>query len=206
MDPRLKKLIRDYNYLSDTLEDVKEISAVAEGEFKVALFEEDPDAAQALAPPKTQEIKLDAENVEVVEEPSIEQYNDPKFKKLFRKVAVKCHPDKLGDMNSSEAKFLKKVYEDLTEANRNHDWGMLLKLSMELDVDCDDIGIDEMNNIAESISTLQKEISRYENSMAFSWYTKNDEKSKKEYLAVCISTFKSFLEKIKDPKDLDSDI
>ena len=206
MDPRIKKLIRDYNYLAETLEDVKEISATAEGEFKSALFEEDPDAAQALAPPAQQTIKIDDENVEIKEEPLTENINDPKFKKLFRKIAIKCHPDKLGDLNSSEAKFLKKAYEDLTEANRNHDWGMLLKLAMELDIECDEIGIDEMNNIAESISNLQKEINRYENSMAFSWYTKNDEKSKKEYLAVCINTFKSFLEKIKDPTNLDSDI
>ena len=61
MDPRIKKLIRDYNYLSETLEDVKEISATAESEFKAALFEEDPGAAQALAPkPKTQTIEIDS--------------------------------------------------------------------------------------------------------------------------------------------------
>lgn len=206
MDPRLKKLIRDYNYLAETLEDVKEISAVAEGEFKVALFEEDPVAAQALAPPpKTQVIEID-ENIEVIEEPVSENVNDPKFKKLFRKIAKECHPDKLKNLNQSEARFLKKVYEDLTEANRNHDWGMLLKLAMELNIDIDDIGEDEISNISESVSMLHKEIQRYENSMAFSWYTKNDEKSKKEYLAVCINTFKSFLEKTKGPTDLDSDI
>lgn len=206
MDPRLKKLIRDYNYLAETLEDVKEISATAEGEFKVALFEEDPDAAQALAPPKTQVVNINDENVEVVEEPVIETVNDPKFKKLFRKIAKECHPDKLKDLNQSEARFLKKVYEDLTEANRNHDWGMLLKLAMELDIDVDDIGAEEMGNIAESIELMHKEIHRYETSMAFSWYTKNDEKSKKEYLAVCINTFKSFLEKTKGPTDLGSGI
>lgn len=206
MDPRIKKLIRDYNYLAETLEDVKEISATAEGEFKTALFEEDPDAARALAPqPKTQTIEID-ENIEIIEEPSVDNFNDPKFKKLFRKIAVKCHPDKLRDLNTAEAKFLKKVYEDLNDANQNHDWGMLLKLAMQLDIECDELGSDELDNIAESITALQKEINKYENSMAFSWYTKNDEKSKKEYLAVCITTFKSFLEKVKDPTDLDSDI
>lgn len=206
MDPILKKLIRDYNYLSETLVDVKEISGIAEGEFKTALFEEDPDAARALAPqPKTQTIEIE-EDIEIIEEPAVDNFNDPKFKKLFRKIAIKCHPDKLKDLNEAEAKFLKKVYEDLTEANRNHDWGMLLKLAMQLDIECDELGGNELNNISENITTLQKEINRYENSMAFSWYTKNDEKSKKEYLAVCISTFKSFLENVKDPIDLDSDI
>jgi hypothetical protein len=205
MNPMLKKLIRDYNYLSETLEDVKEISGIAENEFRNALMETDPDALQALTP-KTQEIPLENVEIEKNEEPIVENHNDLKFKKIFRKIAIKCHPDKIKDVSSADAKFLKKVYEDLTEANRNYDWGMLLKLAMELDIDCDDIGIDEMNNIGKNINTLQMEISRYENSMAFSWYIKNDEKSKNEYLAVCISNFKSFLEKTKDPKDLDSDI
>jgi hypothetical protein len=205
MNPMLKKLIRDYNYLSETLEDVKEISGIAENEFRNALMETDPDALQALTP-KTQEIPLENVEIEKNEEPIVENHNDLKFKKIFRKIAIKCHPDKIKDVSSADAKFLKKVYEDLTEANRNYDWGMLLKLAMELDIDCDDIGIDEMNNIGKNINTLQTEISRYENSMAFSWYIKNDEKSKNEYLAVCISNFKSFLEKTKDPKDLDSDI
>jgi hypothetical protein len=203
MDPILKKLIRDYNYLSETLVDVKEISGIAEGEFRNAMMESDPKAMEALTVPKK---NIVIEEISIEEEISVEANFDPKFKKLFRKIAVKCHPDKLGDMHESEAKFLKKIYEDLTEANREYDWGMLLKIAMELDINVEDIGDSEVANISKNINTLHQEISRYENSMAFSWYTKNDEKSKKEYLAVCINTFKSFLEKTKDPKDLDSDI
>ena len=204
MNPLLKKLIRDYNYLSDTLTDVKEISSLAESEFRNAMMESDPSAMEALVP-KNQKIDIE-EDIEDEEDIVIENSTDPKFKKLFRKIAVKCHPDKLRDMNTSETKFLKRVYEDLTEANRNHDWGMLLKLAMEMDIELDDIGDDEIANISKNIENLRTEINRYENSMAFSWYTKNDENSKKEYLTVCINTFKSFLEKTKDPKDLDSDI
>lgn len=193
MNPILKKLIRDYNYLNETLDDVKEISSAAEGEFRNALMESDPEAVEALRPPLN--VKINIEELESIEEPEVINHNDPKFKKLFRKIAIKCHPDKLGDINLSEAKFLKKAYEDLSEANSNHNWGMLLKLAMELDIEFDELGDAEINNISENISIIKRDIERYENSMAYSWYTKNDENSKKEYLATCADIFKKSLEK-----------
>jgi hypothetical protein len=192
MNPILKKLIRDYNYLNETLCDVKEISSVAEGEFKNALLESDPDAVEALRP-KHKSIELEDDELSV-EESIIENHNDVKFKKLFRKIAIKCHPDKLGNIAENEANFLKRVYEDLNDANENHDWGMLLKLAMELNIDFDDLEDAELENISKNIEILQGEISKYENSMAYSWYTKNDENSKKEYLAACAVIFKKSLE------------
>jgi hypothetical protein len=194
MNPILKKLIRDYNYLNETLDDVKEISNVAEGEFRNALLASDPEAVEALAPKNQVQVNIEIkeEDTEISE---ITNNDDPKFKKLFRKIAVKCHPDKLGDINLSETKFLKKAYEDLNDANTNHDWGMLLKLAMELDIEFDELGIDEINNISENISIIKGDIARYENSMAYSWYIKNDEDSKKEYLAICADIFKKSLNK-----------
>lgn len=194
MNPILKKLIRDYNYLTETLVDIKEISSIAEGEFRSALMETDPDAAEALRP-KGQEINLDDDNVEVkVEEETEPAYNDPKFKKLFRKLAVKCHPDKLGNVAEAEAKFLKRVYEDLNTANTKHDWGMLLKLAMELDVEVGELSDEEIANVKDNVDSLIAEINKYEKSMAYSWYTKNDENSRKEYLAICAKVFKKSLE------------
>jgi hypothetical protein len=192
MNPILKKLIRDYNYLNETLDDVKEISSVAEGEFRNALLESDPIAAEALRP-KTQEVNIEDINIEI-EESIFENHNDIKFKKLFRKIAVKCHPDKLGNVTKNEAKFLKKIYEDLNIANQNHDWGLLLKIAMELDIEFNDLTDSEFENISKNIQILQSEIQKYENSMAYSWYIKNDENSKKEYLAICANIFKKSLE------------
>lgn len=195
MNPILKKLIRDYNYLNETLDDVKEISSVAEGEFRTALMQSDPDAVEALRP-KTQEININDENVNIkIEKKEAVNYNDSKFKKIFRKLAVKCHPDKLGDISNREAELLKRSYEQLTWANDNYDWGMLLKLAFEFDIEIDDLGDDEIINIKQNIETLKNEINKYEKSMAYSWYVKNDEDSKKEYLAICAAVFKKSLSK-----------
>ena len=193
MDALLKKLIRDYNYLNETLGDVIEISNRAEGEFRTALMDVDPDAMEALKP-KTQEVNLDDENVEVLEEHREPKHDDPKFKKLFRKLAVKCHPDKLGDIADAEAKFLKRVYEDLSYANENYDWGMLLKLAMELDVEFNDLGEEEIGNINENIELLRHNIERYETSMAYRWRITPSE-NQESYLKECAILFNQFLNK-----------
>ena len=185
MNPLIKKLIRDYNYLAETLEDVKAISSTAEGEFKSALIESDPDAAKALMP----EVDNIIEHVNSIEE-QIENISDPKFKKLFRKIAVKCHPDKLINLDETDTLLYKRMYGDLTFANKNHDWGMLLKLAMEINIDFGELNDTELENIIKNVDVLRLEIKKYENSMAYSWYIQNDENARTEYLAICANIFK----------------
>ena len=101
MDNVISKLIRDYRYNLETLYDVKEISSIAENEFRDALNEEDPDAMKALMGDGS------SKKEEEDEKPSIDC--GPKFKKLFRKAVVKCHPDKISDnVSERESLFLKK--------------------------------------------------------------------------------------------------
>lgn len=183
MEISLKKLIRDYQYNLETLHDVKEISSVAEGQFRNAMQEEDPEALNALSNPDAQNNKED------IEETHID--NGPKFKKIFRKAAVKCHPDKLSpEMSDREQLFMKECYENLNKANDNNDWGMLLKVALDLDIEFGGLGPDELNNISEQIENLKKDISKYENSMAYSWYNQNSEEQKRLYLAECAKIFR----------------
>lgn len=185
MDITLKKLIRDYQYNLETLEDIKEISSVAESLFREALNTEDPNAVRALSPDKNK----NTEEVEDVKDPVIE--NGSKFKKLFRKAAVRCHPDKLtSDISEREASFMKECYENLTQANDTNDWGLLLIICMRLDIEFSELKEDELSNIIDKIEDLKNSISKYENSMAYSWYNQKDEEQKKLYLAECAKIFK----------------
>ena len=52
MNILVKKLIRDYVYQSDTLEDIENISSIAEGEFREAMNQYNGEALQALATPE----------------------------------------------------------------------------------------------------------------------------------------------------------
>jgi len=189
MDAIIKRLIRDYIYNLETLSDVKDISSNAETLFKQAMMLEDPLAMEALSP---KDVKIPDEN-DTVEKEIID--NGIKFKKLFRKVAIVCHPDKLNStLSDRELDFMKGCYAQLTEANDTNDWGLLLKVSIELDIDIIELDEDEISNISGKINDMKSSISQYENSMAYSWYNQKSEEQKKLYLAECAAIFKRSLE------------
>lgn len=181
-----KKLIRDYIYFTETLEDTMDISSEAEREFREALQSESPEALEALAVPKGAAKKEK-------EEPEAVKFDDKDFKKLFRKLAVKCHPDKIQDATEREVSFLKKCYEDINLANDTYDWGLLLKVALELEVEIGDLSDEQLQNIQENIESLKTKIKKYEESMAYKWFTLNDTAIKQKYLQTCADIFKNSL-------------
>lgn len=197
INANLKKILRDYNYLYESLNDVKEISSIAEGEFRQAMIDSgDKEALQALVPNESQQAKLnEIKEEEKEKEPT---HGDIDFKKLFRKIVVKCHPDKNRDASEKELRFLTDCYENAMLANNNYDWGLLLRVASHLDIDLSDIDEKILQNIKSKNEDLKKEIQKYESSMAYQWYTKDDQKSRERFLAICLDVFKGSL---KDKKD-----
>jgi len=186
----LKKILRDYNYLYESLIDVKDISSIAESEFRNAMVESgDNEAMKALMPSNNPSV----ETPEIKEEEPVENHNDTVFKKLFRKIVLKCHPDKIKSASEKEAQFLKECYENATTANNSYDWGLLLRTASNLDLDLQDISEEQIQNIKLKNEDLKKEIQKYESSMAYQWYTKDDEKARQKFLSICLGVFKNSL-------------
>ena len=189
MNILVKKLIRDYVYQAETLEDIENISSIAEGEFRDAMTQHNREALQALAAPE-------GGVPNPIEEDEQIHFDDKAFKKIFRKLAIKCHPDKLTeDLADREIKFLKKCYENITKANDTYDWGLLLKVALELDVEIEDIPEESIENIKENIESIKSKILRYEDSLAYQWYTMSNESSKNMYLEACAAMFMKSLGK-----------
>lgn len=189
MDGITKKLVRDYIYYTETFDDVLKISESAEQVFREALKELDPIALQALAAPVLAEGEIPPKRIEDIEEVHFE---DKDFKKIFRKIAIKCHPDKLNDSYSEREKsFLKECYNNLNKSNSTYDWGLLLKVAVELDVEVEELTAEQLNNIQENINKVREKILKYEESMAYKWYLLPDDENKKGYLEQCANIFKN---------------
>ena len=187
----LRKILRDYNYLYESLNDIKDISSVAESEFREAMVNSgDNEAMKALLPSENSNSKVEQKEIE---EAIIENHNDAVFKKLFRKIVLKCHPDKIKSASEKEAQFLKECYENATKANDIYDWGLLLRTASNLDIDLQDIDEAQIQNIKLRNEELKTEIQKYESSMAYQWYTKDDAKSRERFLAICLGVFKDSL-------------
>ena len=184
MNSITKKLVRDYVYHMTSLEDVKDISKEAELEFRDALTKSHENALQALSPKEGQAPPKKVDDIEPV------KFDDKSFKKLFRKLAVKCHPDKLNDSYSErEKEFLSGCYENITLANETYNWGLLLKVALELEVEVQDLEQSQIDNIKENIEKLKEKIHKYEESMAYKWYSLTDTSAREQYLQSCANIF-----------------
>jgi hypothetical protein len=187
MKAQVRKIIRDYTYHMESLEDAIEISGEAEIGFRDAMSEEHEDSLKALSSNETDASK------KIETEDSV-NFEDRDFKKIFRKLAVKCHPDKLlNNMSERESIFLKECYSNINKANDTYDWGLLLKVALDLEVEIPDLSSENINNINKNIEDIRDKINRYESSMAYKWYTLSDPEIKKGYLKTCAAIFNKSL-------------
>ena len=178
-----KKIIRDYVYHLETLNDFKEISGEAESLFRNELKMVDEEALEALRPNEDSKPRS-ANEIEKI------SFEDKDFKKLFRKVVVKCHPDKIDDSQGSDS--LKTAYEEANQANDTYDWGLLLKVALDLGIESFELDDEKLHNINENILNLKEQIQKYEQSMAYQWYIKPEE-NREAYLKDCAAIFKMSL-------------
>ena len=89
-----KRLVRKYEYLSEELIDIQEMLSEATRSFNKALSGSD-NADQYLPDGNDEDEDEEKEHVEM----------SSKYKKLFRKIVLKCHPDKISE-NLSETEKL----------------------------------------------------------------------------------------------------
>jgi len=173
-----KRLIREYEFLLEDLEDIKTANSEIKNKFMQELSEIDNDgileseemenAADSWANSKKEEEDLEKET-----------NKHPDFKKLFRKSVIKCHPDKLThDISHDEKDKYKKIYEDLVDANETEDWASLITCAIKLEIELPSSAYDQIRSIEESILKLKNKQENILNSTPWNWYktTNNDSK------------------------------
>ena len=114
-------------------------------------------------------------------------------KDLWRKIAKKCHPDKLINSHVSiyELVNLQTVYTQATEKYNLHEWQELIYLGTLIDVYTDKLGISKQINILKNIYNLDsKNILNIQNSASWVWGTNWD--TMEIRVAVINAVIKSF--------------
>lgn len=168
MNIQLQRLIRKYEFLLEDWQDVKEISQSANQEMSREIH--------ANKPENILESDFTTEEVEEDEEPHEESASDAELKKLFRKVVIKCHPDKLESGISEFEKIrLAELYDQAIEAHDGKNWALMIivaiKLGVELPVEADDM----LEQIEEDTVELEDRISKETSSIAWQFYHANEE-------------------------------
>jgi len=153
---KFKRIIRKYEFLLQELEDVTEMLSSATRAFNEALSQSEE--KEFFDKEKSPEEDDDIEKIQM----------EPKYKKLFRKIVVKCHPDKIDrDLTEKEKSELKQIYETVVEAHDVGEPTPLIISAVKLDIDVKEFE-DDIQIIEESCCAIEKGISEIQGTSA--WY------------------------------------
>jgi len=177
-----KRLVREYEFLLEDLEDIEAANTEIKDKFMESLSEIDQDKilqTEEIDSMASEWVKSNKESEELEKESN----KHPDFKKLFRKVVVKCHPDKLSsDIDQSNLDKYIKIYEDSVDANENEDWAKLIRCAIKLELEIPESAYEHISSIEKSINKLKEKQNNILNSTAWQWYKTDDDASKIDIL------------------------
>ena len=188
-----KRLIREYEFLLEDIEDLESIKSKADSEFIEELKSIDETNVLESHGIEGAAKRWDAAKEKHKEELLEEQDDrDSVFKKMFRSIVVKCHPDKLGQLAESELVYYHKLYNDAIEANEGLDWALLIRTAIKLDVEIPEEVYSKLEEIQESLDVLKSKQNSILNSASWMWYSAKAGKNQDELLKNHLNFLKGF--------------
>ena len=123
----------------------------------------------------------EAEDTRILEQE--EKKLDPEVKKLFRKIAIKIHPDKLVGLEEGFEKSRKMdLYLLARAAFEDNDILTLVKVCLDLGVEIPEITPQKLKETENKISSIKKELNHIESTIVWQWFFCSDDKQKDKIL------------------------
>lgn len=95
---------------------------------------------------------------------------DEDIKKIFKKIALKTHPDRLRNMEQDEVEELTELYKEAADAASRSDGGELLLIASRLRIDIDIDFDKEVEWATEKINKLKAQIINITRTDAWLWF------------------------------------
>jgi hypothetical protein len=161
-----KRLLRQYEFAMQDLEDLKEIRSAINADFNTAIA-----SLQRADLFDNKQVEAMAEEGDGKDETKEEPERDPSFKKLFRKIVVKCHPDRLAsDLSKREVAAMKEYYENAVKANDDYNWALLITVAIRMEIELGEEYYAHIESLKKETEKLEKEIQSIQTSVAWTWY------------------------------------
>ncbi len=108
---------------------------------------------------------------------------DPEVKKMFKKIASRCHPDKLQDMDDGFEKVKKEqLYQKARQALENNDVLIMADVANQLGVEIPEITEVQLKQTEQKIISIKKELSMIESTAVWHWFFTEDPTKKDDIL------------------------
>ncbi len=204
MSKKFKKLTLQYAYLQIELEEVTEACLGVESEIKKYMEEHYPKECKEFYSPskpsptpestpendneKNNEERLqdDIDPVEETEEKEEIQVSIPPrnkdLKKLYRKIAEKTHPDKVGGNQYAH------LFSSAAKAYSENDIGTLLNLAGSLNIELTELSEASILLLEENIDQIAMDIYKRKKTTAWSWKNATSDEQKNEIIEHILKT------------------
>ena len=177
-----KRLIRKYEFLLEDWKDVEDIATSANQEFMREIAANRPEGIS-----ERDYTVEDSEDDEQDEETE----SDRVLKKLFRKIVLQCHPDRLiGDFSELEKIRRISLYEQAVSAHDDKNWALMVITAIKLDVELPEEAEDMVGKIKDEANELEQKINSTTSGITWQFYhADEDQKSNilNNYLASIVA-------------------
>jgi len=180
-----KKLFRKALYLSAELEEVNDVFEVCKAEFFKEVSEtgcKPPSLSLASAVDSLDDNLEDILSEEDSHKPPAEG-----FKKLYRKIMLKAHPDKLIGIKDDD---LRQLYSDVCaktmKAMEEESWYMLYGAALDIGIKNIELKDEHINFLTEDCSKIDDAVKKIKSSIPWVWFHSNNNIKK-----MCIEQYSS---------------
>jgi hypothetical protein len=192
---KIKKNILQYGYLQLEKQEVDDICGKVEKEIREFFEKEFPEEFKKLNIKKENQDKEQLEKTINESEEDIKEDSDeigdneekshgknPDIKKIYRKIAERSHPDKIGDNTQAD------IFSAAVEAYKSNNVAKLLDLSALLNIEFMDLSEDTINILENNITSLNKYILTKKSSSGWSWHQSKCDDEKKKIIEMILKT------------------
>lgn len=168
---KIKKLRYKLKFAKADLEETEMVFEDCVREYKER-FKEMEDKRAQMEKEKGPKEKINEEK-EVEEEPEIE---DQDMKKIFRQIALKTHPDRIGEeVSEGDKEELVELYMRAVEASKAQDGQELLEVAYELDLKFSIDEDKEIDWLVKKSDSIGQEVAKIKQTNAWVWYHASEE-------------------------------
>ena len=182
IDKKFKLLTAEVKFLKKELELVEDIIKEAQPAFNKEVLErlsldgeiESNSNCEVASP---EEKKKNSKSLPVVED-NLRKDAPTDQKKLFKKIALRTHPDKLSDKSEFEKKFKANLFEKAHKAINEDDYHSLVEIAESLNLDIPPPSKEHIQNLKKNQAKLKKRITTFKGSFLWAWYFEEDREKK----------------------------
>jgi hypothetical protein len=170
---KINSLIRERKYLQETFSEMQDLFSIYDKELTSIISDLcELEIDNYSLHKKNEEITKRSIEVENIPEEIDNLESVPKWvKRIYRKIALKSHPDKIQhlEISKEEKEYLEESFKHAFNCLEEEKYEDLLTLALELEIDLEVLGEDQINILEKSNKNTRKEIQEMQNLAPWMW-------------------------------------